>query len=107
MGILTDQPIELHINELVIDFAVLQYIRSPIFLTVQADLTLRLGDAVVQADALGAALDQASAGDREQRVFLRADKSVSYGDLMQAMDNLRGAGYLKVALVGLEHAVAP
>ena len=27
---------------------------KPIFLTVQADLTLRLGDAVVQADALGA-----------------------------------------------------
>jgi biopolymer transport protein ExbD len=80
---------------------------KPIFLTVQADLTLRLGDAVVQADALGAALDQASAGDREQRVFLRADKSVSYGDLMQAMDNLRGAGYLKVALVGLEHAATP
>jgi len=80
---------------------------KPLFLTVQPDLTLRLGDTVVQADALGAALDQATSGDHDQRIFLRADKSVNYGDLMQVMDGLRGAGYLKVALVGLEHAAAP
>src|SRR5262249_14184663 len=80
---------------------------KPIFLTVQADLTLHLGDVVVPAGALGAALDQATGGDHEQRIFLRADKAVSYGDLMQAMDGLRGAGYLKVALVGLEQAPSP
>ena len=61
-----------------------------------------LDDTPVPADALAAALDQASGGDKGQRVFLRADKAVSYGDLMQAMDDLRAAGYLKVALVGLE-----
>ena len=37
-----------------------------------------------------------------QRLFLRADKSVPYGELMRVMNLLRGAGYLKVALVGLE-----
>ena len=36
------------------------------------------------------------------RVFLRADKSVPYGELMKVMNVLRAAGYLKVALVGLE-----
>jgi biopolymer transport protein ExbD len=77
---------------------------TPVYLTVQADLTLLLGETVVSRDALGAALDQASGGDKGQRVFLRADKAVSYGDLMGVMDGLRGAGYLKVALVGLEHA---
>src|ERR1700760_3146573 len=66
---------------------------KPIYLTVLTDLTLRLGEIVVTADALGPALDQASGGDREQRVFLRADKAVSYGDLMQTMDSLRAAGY--------------
>ncbi|MGD9846830.1 MAG: TonB system transport protein ExbD, partial [Variibacter sp.] len=35
-------------------------------------------------------------------IFLRADNTVSYGNLMQLMNTLRGAGYLKVALVGLE-----
>ena len=38
----------------------------------------------------------------DERIFLRADKAVSYGDLMEVMNLLRGAGYLKIALVGLE-----
>ncbi len=46
-------------------------------------------------------------GDTATRIFLRADKSVGYGDLMQVMNLLRGAGYLKVALVGLEGADTP
>ena len=33
---------------------------------------------------------------------LRADTRVPYGELMATLDALRGAGYLKVALVGLE-----
>jgi biopolymer transport protein ExbD len=75
---------------------------KPLFLTVKADLTLAIGDDQVPREQLGAALDRTTNGDREQRVFLRADKSVAYGDLMQVMNLLRGTGYLKVALVGLE-----
>ncbi len=75
---------------------------QPIFLTIKSDLTLWLGDAPVSSIGLQAALDGISKGDRTQRVFLRADKSVPYGDLMQKMNLLRTAGYTKVALVGLE-----
>jgi biopolymer transport protein ExbD len=74
---------------------------KPLFLTVKADLSLSLGDAPVARDALAASLDDASGGDRDERVFLRADKQVAYGDLTEVMNALRGAGYLKVALVGL------
>jgi biopolymer transport protein ExbD len=75
---------------------------QPIFLTIKPDLTLALGDAPVSRAELGTALDAASNGDRTQRVFLRADKAVAYGSLMDTMNALRSAGYLKVALVGLE-----
>jgi TonB system transport protein ExbD (group 1) len=75
---------------------------KPLFLTLRPDLSLTLGDAVVARDALAGALAQATNGDRDTRVFLRADKVVSYGDLMAVMDLLRAAGFLKVALVGLE-----
>ena len=75
---------------------------QPIFLTVKSDLTLALGDAPVARTALQAVLDVMSKGDRTQRVFLRADKAVAYGSLMETMNLLRTAGYLKVALVGLE-----
>ena len=77
---------------------------EPLFLTVQADLSLRLGEAAVTASGLAAALDQHTGGDRTQRIFLRADRAVAYGDLMEAMNALRRAGYLKVALVGVEQA---
>jgi biopolymer transport protein ExbD len=41
------------------------------------------------------------------RIFLRADKIVSYGDVMEVMNLLRAAGYFKVALVGLEKVATP
>jgi biopolymer transport protein ExbD len=75
---------------------------KPIFLTIKADHTLALGEATIAKGDIAGALDAASGGDKEQRVFLRADKEVDYGELMQTMNLLRAAGYLKVALVGLE-----
>jgi biopolymer transport protein ExbD len=75
---------------------------KPIFLTIRADLSLALGDATVSRDDLRAALDAASKEDREQRIFLRADKGVAYGEVMEVMNALRTAGYLKLALVGLD-----
>ncbi len=74
----------------------------PLFLTLKNDLSLSVGEDAVQPDALQGALDQRTNRDREQRVFLRADQGVAYGDLMKVMNLLRGAGYLKIALVGLE-----
>jgi biopolymer transport protein ExbD len=75
---------------------------KPLFLTVKSDLTLAVGDDPIARAELSTALDRVTGGDKEQRVFLRADRTVAYGDLMQVMNELRAAGYLKVALVGLE-----
>jgi biopolymer transport protein ExbD len=75
---------------------------KPLFLTLKSDLSVTLRADAVSRAALGAALDQATAGDKQQRVFLRADKTVPYGELMTLMNELRSAGYLHVALVGLE-----
>ena len=75
---------------------------EPVYLTVQRDLTLSVDDATVSKEGLGGALDAKTGGDREKRIFLRADESVPYGEIMVAMNQLRAAGYLKVALVGLE-----
>ena len=75
---------------------------KPLFLTVKPDLTLAIGDDPVPRDALGAALMDATKGDKSLPIFLRADKVVSYGALMEVMNLLRTTGFLKVALVGLE-----
>ncbi len=75
---------------------------KPLFLSVKKDLTLAVGDESISREALGAALDRTTSNDREQRVFVRADKAVSYGDVMEVMNLLRSVGYLKIGLVGLE-----
>ena len=75
---------------------------KPVFVTLKPDLTLAIGDDIVARDALTGALDTATKGRKDERIFLRADKAVSYGDLMTVMNLLRDAGYLKIALVGLD-----
>jgi biopolymer transport protein ExbD len=80
---------------------------KPIFLSLKADHTLALGDTPVAQDRLGAAIDALSGGDKTQRVFLRGDKSIPYDAIMQTLDALRAAGYLKVALVGSEAPSGP
>ena len=74
----------------------------PLYLTVKADLTLALGDDSVSRDLSPGTLDAAAKGDKGTRIFLRADKAVPYGEVMEVMNLLRAAGYLKAALVGLE-----
>lgn len=75
---------------------------KPVFLTVKPDATIAVGENVIARDGLATALDTATAGKKDERIFLRADKAVSYGDLMEVMNLLRDSGYLKIALVGLE-----
>ena len=74
----------------------------PLYVTVQQDLTVSVGEDAVTHESMKAAIDAATGGDTDARIFLRADRAVPYGDLMTVMNLLRMAGYLKVALVGLE-----
>jgi biopolymer transport protein ExbD len=75
---------------------------KPIYLTLKADGTLALGDNPIARADLPGALESASGGNKDERIFLRGDKAVPYGDVMVLMNDLRNTGYLKVALVGME-----
>jgi biopolymer transport protein ExbD len=75
---------------------------KPVFLTLKSDLSLAVDNDAIPRSTLSAALDRATSGDKQQRIFMRADKTVPYGELMTLMNDLRSAGYLHVALVGLE-----
>lgn len=77
---------------------------KPLYLTIKSDLSLALGEAPVARESLSTSLDAETQQDREKRIFLRSDQAVSYGELMKVMNLLRSAGYLKIALVGLEEA---
>ena len=63
-----------------------------------------LGDSAVPPEALAGALDAQTEAKRDTPLYLRADRDMTYARLMQGLDGLRAAGYLNVALVGLEAA---
>ena len=75
---------------------------QPVYLSIKEDTSLYLDNQQIDPAQLGAALDRLTAGDKQKTIFVRGDKGVDYADLMSVMDNLRGAGYLKIGLVGLE-----
>jgi len=80
---------------------------QPIYLSIKEDQGLFLGNHAVAAEQLGAALDRQSQGNKEKTVFIRGDQEVDYARLMEVMDLLRTAGYLKIGLVGLETVGQP
>ena len=63
---------------------------------------LAIGEDAVSRESLASALEVATKNNKDERIFVRADRAVSYGDVMEVMNTLRSAGYLKLGLVGLE-----
>lgn len=75
---------------------------KPIFITLKADGSLAVGETPLSRGSLASSLDVVTTSDRTKRLFVRADKTIPYGEVMALMNDLRSAGYLKIALVGLE-----
>ena len=80
---------------------------QPLYLSIKTDDSLYLGNDAVAADQLGAALERQTGGDKQQTIFVRGDQQVDYARLMEVLDLLRSAGYLKIGLVGLETVGRP
>jgi biopolymer transport protein ExbD len=79
---------------------------KPVFVTIKPDTTIAIGETIVPRAELSGALDAATNNHKDETIFVRGDKSISYGELMEVMNVLRDGGYLKLALVGLETPAA-
>jgi biopolymer transport protein ExbD len=78
---------------------------APVVLSLQKNLQLSVDETAVTRADLAAVLATRTQADRSTRIYVRADRSISYGDLMDVMDLLRNAGYQHVSL--LSRAAAP
>ncbi len=79
---------------------------EPITVTMNAEGALLVNEMPVARGDLGSVLDSVSGQDRDQRIFVRADRAIAYGEVMELMNDLRRLGYLKVGLVGIEQGSA-
>jgi biopolymer transport protein ExbD len=75
---------------------------KPIYITIKSDLELAVGETIVAKANLIQSLDAMPEMTKDSRIFLRADRSVPYGNLMDVLELLRVGGYLRIALVALE-----
>lgn len=78
---------------------------KPIYISIQNNGHLYIGDFPTDISELGDTLRKQLGGKRnptKERIFIRADKDVMYGDFMGVMNQLQDNGFYSVALVGAD-----
>jgi len=75
---------------------------KPTYVSIKPDLTVAVGETAVKRAELVATLDSAPDNSKDRFIFLRADRAVPYGDLMDVLEILRAGGYTRLKLVALE-----
>ena len=75
---------------------------KPVYISIQNDGDVFVGDFRSDVGTLGQDLtDQiGSRNPADERIFIRGDQNVRYGDFMQVMNALQDNGFYSVALVG-------
>jgi biopolymer transport protein TolR len=72
---------------------------KPITISVKSDGTVYLQDTAIELSNLVATLQQASQNNPDQRIFVRGDKDVPYGTMVQVMATITQGGFTKVSLL--------
>ena len=73
--------------------------KDPIEITLKLDGTVFLGESLVDVENLIPRLNAITDLNTEARIYVRGDRIVAYGRVMEIMSIINSAGYVKVALV--------
>ena len=73
--------------------------KDPIEITLKLNGEIYLGESLVEVDNLIPRLNAITDQNTEARIYVRGDRVVSYGRVMEIMSIINTAGYIKVALV--------
>lgn len=75
--------------------------QEPITVTVDTDGRIFVKDAEVTIDRLVPTLTEVAPNGLDERIYVRGDRSASYGTMMQVMGTINGAGFRHIGLVAL------
>ena len=73
--------------------------KDPLEITVKIGGEIYLGESEVGIENLIPRLNAITELNKEARIYVRGDRVVSYGRIMEIMSLVNSAGYIKVALV--------
>jgi biopolymer transport protein TolR len=79
---------------------------EPLTVTIKADGTIFLQDQGVDLADLVTKLQAIAKNNPERRIFVRGDKELAYGRIMEVMGTITSGGFTKVALLA-EQTAAP
>ena len=74
-------------------------IKDPIEITVKLDGEVYIGESKVEVENLIPRLNAITEQNTEARIYIRGDRLVAYGRIMEIMSIINSAGYIKVALI--------
>ena len=74
-------------------------IKDPIEITVKLDGEVYIGESKVEVENLIPRLNAITEQNTEARIYIRGDRVVAYGRVMEIMSIINSAGYIKVALI--------
>ena len=72
---------------------------APLVVSIKSDGSLFLQETVVEPEVLIPRLKAISDANPDVRIFVRGDRSVTYGEVLSVMGRIQSAGFEKVALV--------
>ena len=73
--------------------------KDPLEITVKIGGEVYLGESRVEVENLIPRLNAITELNKEARIYVRGDRVVAYGRIMEIMSLVNSAGYIKVALV--------
>ena len=74
-------------------------IKDPIEITVKLDGEVYIGESKVEVEKVIPRLNAITEQNTEARIYIRGDRVVAYGRIMEIMSIINSAGYIKVALI--------
>ena len=74
-------------------------IKDPIEITVNLEGDIYIGESKVEVENLIPRLNAITEQNTEARIYVRGDRVVAYGRIMEIMSTINSAGYVKVALI--------
>ena len=74
-------------------------IKDPIEITVNIEGDIYIGESKVEVENLIPRLNAITEQNTEARIYVRGDRVVAYGRIMEIMAIINSAGYIKVALI--------
>jgi biopolymer transport protein TolR len=76
--------------------------KEPITITIDTAGKVFLKEDEIALDSLVPRLMELTGGNMDERIYVRGDRSASYGTIMHVMGEVNGAGFRRIGLIALK-----